>query len=183
VARPIYTNLRYRCATMAIPLDTFEPECDISFSTPAKPLARFSGHAQSWRVFHFPLHCSDAHEIHQALPHLLRASRSPDPSGLEATREEIIERLKTGSYYRLSAYWYPFRQPDDSLLPGTTLAVIWRRYTLRHARLPEAHHSSSFPVDTPRLPERYRLTRQRANSHNIRSPSRIGPRSRTHWPA
>jgi abortive infection bacteriophage resistance protein len=56
--------------------------------------------------------------------------------GLEATREEIIEKLKTVSYYRLSAYWYPFRQPDDSLLPGTTLAVIWRRYTFdRQLRL------------------------------------------------
>lgn len=53
-ARRIYTNLLYRCAIMAIPLDTFEPGCDISVSTPAKPLARSLGHAQSWRVFHFP---------------------------------------------------------------------------------------------------------------------------------
>jgi hypothetical protein len=30
---------------------------------------------------------------------------------------------------------------------------------------------------------RYRLTRREANSYNIRSSSRIGPRSRTHWPA
>ena len=35
--------------------------------------------------------------------------------GLEATHEEIIANLQAVSYYRLSAYWYPFRQPDDSL--------------------------------------------------------------------
>ena len=44
--------------------------------------------------------------------------------------------LNPGGFFILSAYWYPFRQPDDSLLPGTTLAVIWRRYTFdRQLRL------------------------------------------------
>lgn len=41
----------------------------------------------------------------------------------------IIEKLQAVSYYRLSAYWYPFRRPDDTLMPGTTLETIWRRYT------------------------------------------------------
>ena len=44
--------------------------------------------------------------------------------------------LNPGGFFILSAYWYPFRQPDDSLLPGTTLAAIWQRYTFdRQLRL------------------------------------------------
>lgn len=48
--------------------------------------------------------------------------------GLLADRALLIERLRAVSYYRLSAYWHPFRQPDDSLQPGTTLALVWQRY-------------------------------------------------------
>ena len=40
----------------------------------------------------------------------------------------IVEKLGCVSYYRLSAYWYPFRQPDGTLRPGTTLEKVWRRY-------------------------------------------------------
>lgn len=49
--------------------------------------------------------------------------------GLIADREELIRRLKVVSYYRLSGYWYPFRNPDDTLQPGTSLDRVWRRYT------------------------------------------------------
>lgn len=48
--------------------------------------------------------------------------------GLIADRALLVGRLRAVSYYRLSAYWYPFRQPDESLLPGTTLDAVWRRY-------------------------------------------------------
>lgn len=51
-------------------------------------------------------------------------------------KQAIIEKLHVVSYYRLSAYWHPFRQPDDTFKPGTTLDMIWRRYTFdRHLRL------------------------------------------------
>jgi abortive infection bacteriophage resistance protein len=51
-------------------------------------------------------------------------------------QQAVIEKLQAVSYYRLSAYWYPFRQPDDTLKPGTTLETIWRRYTFdRQLRL------------------------------------------------
>ena len=49
--------------------------------------------------------------------------------GMVAGREELIRRLKTVSYYRLSGYWYPFRNADDTLQPGTSLDHVWRRYT------------------------------------------------------
>jgi abortive infection bacteriophage resistance protein len=41
------------------------------------------------------------------------------------------------NYYRLSGYWYPFRQGDDhEFLPGTSFETIWRRYTFdRQLRL------------------------------------------------
>ena len=47
---------------------------------------------------------------------------------LIADRDELIMRLAAVNYYRLTGYFYPFRQPDDSYLPGTTLETIWRRY-------------------------------------------------------
>lgn len=48
--------------------------------------------------------------------------------GLIADKSELIEKLSAVSYYRLSAYWHPFRQPDDTFRPGTTLVQVWRRY-------------------------------------------------------
>lgn len=57
--------------------------------------------------------------------------------GLVADRSELLARLQSVSYYRLSAYWYPFRLPDaDVFQEGTTLREVWRRYTFdRHLRL------------------------------------------------
>jgi abortive infection bacteriophage resistance protein len=59
--------------------------------------------------------------------------------GLEADRDTLIARLRAVNYYRLSAYWYTFRDTnaaDDRLLPGTTLDTVWRRYVFdRHLRL------------------------------------------------
>jgi abortive infection bacteriophage resistance protein len=56
--------------------------------------------------------------------------------GLGGAPDEIAHRLAAVSYYRLSAYWYPFRLPDDSLRPGTTIEIVWRRYVFdRQLRL------------------------------------------------
>ncbi len=56
--------------------------------------------------------------------------------GLLRDSREIADRLAAVSYYRLSAYWYPFRLSDDSLRPGTSMETIWRRYTFdRQLRL------------------------------------------------
>jgi abortive infection bacteriophage resistance protein len=49
--------------------------------------------------------------------------------GLLCDREELLARLRSVSYYRLSGYWYPFRRPDDTFADGTTLETVWRRYT------------------------------------------------------
>lgn len=59
--------------------------------------------------------------------------------GLSADRDTLISRLRAVNYYRLSAYWFTFRDasaPDERLLPGTTLETVWRRYVFdRHLRL------------------------------------------------
>lgn len=59
--------------------------------------------------------------------------------GLEAEREALVDRLESVNYYRLSAYWYTFRipdDPDDRLRPGTTLEAVWDRYVFdRQLRL------------------------------------------------
>lgn len=64
--------------------------------------------------------------------------------GMVGDRTLIIQRLTTVGYYRLSAYWYPFRQPNpdgsniplDDLKPGTTFEEVWCRYAFdRRLRL------------------------------------------------
>lgn len=48
--------------------------------------------------------------------------------GLEADRDELIKRLSAVSYYRLSGYLYPFREPEsDNYIAGTTLETVWNR--------------------------------------------------------
>ncbi len=59
--------------------------------------------------------------------------------GLDGDRGTLISRLRAVNYYRLSAYWYTFRDVHaggDRLLPGTALDTVWRRYVFdRHLRL------------------------------------------------
>lgn len=53
----------------------------------------------------------------------------------------VVQCLRSVNYYRLSAYWFPFRRIDPatnavSFAPGTTLETIWRRYAFdRELRL------------------------------------------------
>lgn len=49
--------------------------------------------------------------------------------GLIAKRAELIQRLEAVSYYRLSGYLHPFREPEaDTFRKGTHLETIWKRY-------------------------------------------------------
>lgn len=51
--------------------------------------------------------------------------------GLIADRDTLLSHLQAVSYYRLSAYWFTFRidnDPEDRLIPGTTLDAVWERY-------------------------------------------------------
>lgn len=49
--------------------------------------------------------------------------------GLLADRDLLTARLREVNYYRLSAYWHPYRQLDsDQLAPGTSFETIWDRY-------------------------------------------------------
>ena len=56
--------------------------------------------------------------------------------GLRADRAELINRLKSVNYYRLSGYWHPFLDAQNNFKDNTTLEKIWRRYTFdRQLRL------------------------------------------------
>jgi abortive infection bacteriophage resistance protein len=56
--------------------------------------------------------------------------------GMLGDRDLIAKRLREVNYYRLSGYWYPFRNPDDTFQPGTTFETVWRRYVFdRQLRL------------------------------------------------
>lgn len=49
--------------------------------------------------------------------------------GLQADRATLIRRLEQVNYYRLSAYWYPFREPgSENFRAGTDFEVIWDLY-------------------------------------------------------
>lgn len=51
--------------------------------------------------------------------------------------EAIAERLRVVSYYRLSAYWYPFRASEgEQFKPGTDFERVWEAYAFdRQLRL------------------------------------------------
>jgi abortive infection bacteriophage resistance protein len=56
--------------------------------------------------------------------------------GLIADKSYLLDKLKSVSYYRLSGYLFPFRNPDDSFKPGTLFETVWQRYTFdRQLRL------------------------------------------------
>ncbi len=72
----------------------------------------------------------------QALTFGQQAAQLQSRGLVAATTAEIEARLRDVSYYRLSAYWHTFKRPDESLVPGTTLEQVWRRYVFdRHLRL------------------------------------------------
>ena len=53
--------------------------------------------------------------------------------GLVGDKDEICKRLRYVGYYRLSAYWYPFRilvdgVRQDNLQPETTITKVWNHY-------------------------------------------------------
>ncbi|QDX32935.1 Abi family protein [Oxalobacter formigenes] len=54
--------------------------------------------------------------------------------GLQGPEETIVSRLISVGYYRLSAYWFPFREvePDgsrnDRIRSGTTIDQVWNYY-------------------------------------------------------
>lgn len=48
--------------------------------------------------------------------------------GLKCDKQELISRLQSVNYYRLSAYLYPFRKPDDSFRENTTFDLVWKHY-------------------------------------------------------
>lgn len=51
-------------------------------------------------------------------------------------KEKLVNLLQSVNYYRLSAYWHPFKQTDETLQAGTSMDKIWRRYTFdRQLRL------------------------------------------------
>jgi len=49
--------------------------------------------------------------------------------GLVADRTQLIARLQTVNYYRLSGYLFPFRLADNRIRAGTTLDTVWQHYT------------------------------------------------------
>lgn len=49
--------------------------------------------------------------------------------GFIADQPELESQLRVVGYYRLCAYWHPFKQPDESFKAGTTFHLIRDRYS------------------------------------------------------
>ena len=50
--------------------------------------------------------------------------------------DALMRQLEAVGYYRLCAYWHPFKQPDESFVPGTSFDTVWNRYVFdRQLRL------------------------------------------------
>lgn len=70
-----------------------------------------------------------------------QAQRLLDRGLIAPSKDALVSRLKAVNYYRLSAYWYPFKVTDpasgvESFTPNTTFETIWRRYAFdRELRL------------------------------------------------
>lgn len=39
----------------------------------------------------------------------------------------FLPQLEAVGYYRLCAYWHPFKQPDDTFKAGTSFHPVWQR--------------------------------------------------------
>lgn len=86
-----------------------------------------------WRVFFF---MELMRYTKPPLTFAQQAQRLIDRGMIVSDYNLLIERLSAVSYYRLSAYWYPFKQPDETFQRGTTFEMVWRRYTFdRQLRL------------------------------------------------
>ena len=81
------------------------------------------------------------HYTKPALSFEQQAQRLLDRGLLGIDKYTLVNHLKMVNYYRLSAYWYPYKQIDaitgnEIFAIGTTFESIWRRYTFdRQLRL------------------------------------------------
>jgi abortive infection bacteriophage resistance protein len=90
-----------------------------------------------WRVFYCDDYRSET-DVKYTKPALSFEQQADQllSRGFQADRTSLIETLRRVSYYRLSAYWHPFKRSDESFASGTTLDKVWRRYTFdRQLRL------------------------------------------------
>ncbi len=76
-----------------------------------------------------------------ALSYDQQAQRLLDRGLIAPDKATLVKCLSVVNYYRLSAYWYPFKHIDpatggESFVGNTTFDTIWRRHTfdreLRH---------------------------------------------------
>lgn len=66
-----------------------------------------------------------------------QAQRLLDRGLIAPDKERLTQQLSVVNYYRLSAYWYPFKHVnagtgEENFVPETTFEMIWRRYTFDH---------------------------------------------------
>jgi abortive infection bacteriophage resistance protein len=66
-----------------------------------------------------------------------QTQRLLDRGLIVSNRDELLNRLRSVNYYRLSAYWLHFKRKNPAtdkeyFAPGTRFDVIWRLYTFDH---------------------------------------------------
>ena len=93
-----------------------------------------------------------------------QAQRLLDRGLIAPDKEILIQQLSVANYYRLSAYWYPFKRIDsmgnECFVSGITFETIWQRYFFdRHLRLliMDAIEHIEIAVFRTRMVERFTL--------------------------
>jgi abortive infection bacteriophage resistance protein len=100
----------------------------VPISTPAKPLAARS--CSNLAGLFLPLRFTKPATTYEQQADLILGR------GMIADRAVLVRRLQSVGYYRLCAYWHPFKQPDNSFTAGTQFETAWQRYTFdRQLRL------------------------------------------------
>jgi abortive infection bacteriophage resistance protein len=49
--------------------------------------------------------------------------------GMDCDRDDLIAHLGFVGYYRLSGYWFNFKDNDENFKPGTKFTMVWTTYT------------------------------------------------------
>lgn len=88
-----------------------------------------------WRVFFINFKGESMKYTKPALSFEQQAQLLIERGLIIESKDELVHHLSMVNYYRLSAYWYPFKKIDptdgkERFIPNTTFEMIWGLYSL-----------------------------------------------------
>ena len=96
----------------------------LTFASAYPPGLCPQGHAQKGGSFF----CPNVKFTKPALSHDDQATLIESRGMIVSDRDALIRKLEAVGYYRLCAYWHPFKQPDNLFAANTEFDTVWQRY-------------------------------------------------------